>query len=63
MKNLKLDFRPGAAEAEEAKRKKQRGELDSIMYQLLKNREEMNKQLQRRLFTGAKLIRKGGDKK
>jgi len=38
-------------------------EMETIIYQLLKNREEMNKQLQRRMFTGAKLIRKGGEVK
>ena len=33
-------------------------EIEGIIYQLLKNREEMNKQILRRGFTSAKLIRK-----
>jgi len=33
-------------------------EIEGINYQLLKNREEMNKQILRRGFTSAKLIRK-----
>jgi len=41
-------------------------EIEGIIYQLLKNREEMNKQILRRGFTSrgftsAKLMRKGGD--
>ena len=46
-----------------SKENKKKTEMEGIVYQLLKNREEMNRQLQRRMFTGAKLIRKGGDKK